>query len=172
MLPTDTLKYTTLSTLNTVLKLQTPNVTDKDKKDERLQKLVCCTPISTSMPYGFVNTFLHTGLKTHVLWTQPTVTAELVTSLLLRCCNFCKNLEGGNILIMRSEIFDSCPDRSCHMGKKVVCIFHHTITHPTLGLMQPACQLLHMRLASLMLGVIIMTFHCAEKEVVCQNTKE
>jgi hypothetical protein len=47
-----------------------------------------------------------------------------------------------------------------------------TTKQPTLGLIQPACQLLHMTLAKLMLGVIIMTCHCAEKEVVCQNSRE
>lgn len=73
---------------------------------------------------------------------------------------------------------NSFSDRSCHMGKKVVCILSlsviilTTTTHPTLRLIQPACQLLHMRLANLMLGVIIMTYHCAEKEVVCQNSRE
>jgi len=45
-----------------------------------------------------------------------------------------------------------------------------TNTHTTLGLVQPACQLLHIRLANLMLGMIIMTCHCAENEVVYQNS--
>jgi hypothetical protein len=81
-------------------------VTDEDKKDERLQKLVCCIPIPASIPHGFCEHFFAHGTYTHMLRTQPTETGELVTSLLFRCCNFCKNLESGNLLIMRSEIFE------------------------------------------------------------------
>jgi len=36
-------------------------VTDEDKQDERLQKLVCCISTSTSMPYGFCEHFFAYG---------------------------------------------------------------------------------------------------------------